>query len=149
MEDICDGVRILCERMETNPEDFGYNGKFYEYGREIDETIVRPEKTQHRLTFFTQAERDMLTAAYKNFVRNYYTRCVIETLTSTAEFDQPKPALKPKRGGPISTATLRKEIQEDLNKAFDKEYDTYSDTLKYKAVGRYAFGDELPDPWKK
>lgn len=146
MEDICDGVKILCERMDTHPDDFGYNGKFYEYGREIDEMIVRPEKTQHRLTFFTQAERDMLATAYKNFVRNYYTRCVIETLVDAP--DEPEKP-RPKRGGPISTATLRKEIQEDLNKAFEKEYDTYSDTLKYKAVGRYAFDEELPDPWKK
>lgn len=148
MEDICDGVRILCERMDTNPDDFGYGGKFYEYGHEIDEMIVRPEQIRHRLTFFTQAERDMLTAAYKNFVRNHYTRCVIETLTSAAEVEveQPKPS---KRGGPLTTEAIRKELQEDLNKAFAKEYDTYSDALKYKAKDRYAFGDELPDPWKK
>ena len=140
MEDICDGVKILCERMDTNPEDFDYEGKFYTFGNEIDEMIIHPEKVRHRLTFFTQTERDMLTTAYKNFVRAHYTRQVIETLTSTAEVEQPKPS---KKGGPLTRAKIINESLAQLNTEFDKSY------ITYRAKDRYAFGDELPDPWKK
>lgn len=142
MENICDGVKILCERMETNPEDFEHGGKFYYYGQEIDQYLVDGETRKHRMGIFNREELDMLTGSYKNMAKARYTRSVIETLVEApAEVEQPKPS---KRGGPLTTKAIRESLKEDLNKAFATEYDTYSDTFKYKAVGRY----DLPDPWK-
>lgn len=138
MEDICDGVKILCERMGTNPEDFDYDGRFYDYGQEILSAIeADPDTLARRMRFFTQAERDMLTTAYSNMVRATYTRRVIETLVAEPQ---------PKRKGPISNSWLAKDAMDGLNLAFDKAYaeNHETDSYVYKAKDRY----QLDLPWK-
>ena len=135
MEDICDGVKILCDRMETNPEDFEYNGKFHHFGQEIERTFEE-DKHYRALMYFTDAERDALHSAFRKMKRTNFTRVVIETLVAEPEPQEPLKARS--TGRPLTSEAMREAVLGDLNTAFDKEY------AVYKAKDRY----QLDLPWK-
>lgn len=135
--DICDGVKILCERMETNPEDFWYDGKFHTFGKEIDDYLADPVGPKSRMHIFNDVEREMLVVSYKKLCRTFYTRKVIETLVTEPEKEKLKGARK-------RNADLRAALLDDLNSAFDKEYNHMTDTYRYVAKGRYNFDE---NPW--
>jgi len=164
-EEICDGVRILCERMENNPEDFiksEFNpstmeqtlGKFYYEGRNIEGLAKGHPDAIEGYWHLTQAERDALVQSYKNMMRNEFTRRVVEKLLDAPAPEQEIRFTTQGRNvgkSILTTAQIQNESLRLLNKSFEDAYNHSADALKYKASGRYAtgFGGEpLINPWK-
>ncbi len=165
-EEICDGVKILCDRMENNPEDFSDSpinpntfdrklGKFYYDGRNIEELAKGNLNAQETFWHLNQTEKDALVKSYKTMMRNEFTRRVVEKL-----LEQPEPEPERKytaqgaRAGKsiLTTAQMTNEslklLNESFDEAFSKNHET--DSLVYKAAGRYAgfLAQEIPNPWK-
>jgi hypothetical protein len=87
-EDFCSGVKILLERMQTNPEDFELHdfnptnmtevrGKFYDFAKAMN-SIVTGMNKQHTLErwsewhMLTRAEHNALIEGYKMMRRNKF-----------------------------------------------------------------------------
>ena len=159
-EEICDGVKVLCERMENNPEDFIEGpinpntfdrnlGKFYYDGRNVEELAKGNPNAQETFWHLNQAEKDALVKSYKNMMRNEFTRRVVERL-----LEQPEPErIRFKGKGPLTMAQIASETRNGLNESFDKTYEKnhYTDSFVYKETGRYAWfsAQEIPNPWDK
>jgi len=153
MEDeISDGVKILCERMESNPEEFldqPYDpntfdrklGKFYYEGKNIEEMAKGESETV--FWFLSPAEKQALVAAYVRMIRTEHTRVVVERL-----LDKPEPEPEKKYTGQgvragksvLTKAQMTNEslklLNESFDEAFSKNHET--DSLIYKSAGRYA-----------
>jgi hypothetical protein len=153
-EEICDGVKILCERMENNPDDFEdgtFNpntfdrslGKFYYEGRSIEGLAKNNPDAQEAFWHLNQAEKDALVESYKKMMRNAFTRRIVERL-----LDTPEPVSKPMAQAPragksiLTTAAMQGTALNILNEAFDKEYDHSAQVVRYRAKDRYAVGTE-------
>lgn len=150
-EEVCDGVKILCERMENNPEDFGEGpinphsfdrslGKYYYEGRTIEGLARGSPEALESYWHLNQAERDALVASYKTMMRNEFTRRVVEKL-----LEQPEPEVDVakairKANSPVTVQQIQNESLALLNRSFEEAYDHTTDTMKYKALGRYKLG---------
>lgn len=157
MEDeISDGVKILCERMESNPEEFldqPYDpntfdrklGKFYYDGKNIEAMAKGESETV--FWYLSPAEKQALVAAYVRMIRTEHTRAVIERL-----LEEPEPEIDVAKAmrsvnRPLTTAQIQTQALRDLNASFDEAYakNHVTDSLIYKATGRY----DIPNPWDK
>lgn len=166
-EEISDGVKILCERMENNPEDFVESefdpstlhrklGKYYYEGKTIEALAKGEPAGAEALWYLNETERIMLVRAYRNMMRNSHTAHVVGKL-----LEQPAPEVDVAKAirnanSPLTTGQLIKELTPGLDEMFSKEYERYRseklDALKYKAAGRYSTGWDgkpLTDPWNK
>lgn len=77
-KDMNEGVRLLIERMKTNPEEFRIDeGTLYSNNRwsKLLHTAVTDEKT------FTKDEREAVKEAFLKVRRDNFTTDVIRTLT--------------------------------------------------------------------
>lgn len=154
-EEICDGVKVLCERMENNPEDFTEGpidpntfsraqGKFYYDGRNIEGLARNIPDAVEAYWHLNQAERDALVLSYKKMMRGEFTRRVVEKL-----LEQPEPAQEirytaPSRGKSnaiLTTAAMQNASLRLLNESFDEAMAGPS-YVKYKAKDRYAIAPE-------
>lgn len=149
MEDeISDGVKILCDRMESNPEDFletEYDlstmhrklGKFYYEGKQIESLAKGEIAGKETFWYLNDTEKAMLVKAYVAMERRLATQRVVEKLLTT---DEPAPEVK--RKGPLTKSWITKEALENLNIAYAENHAT--DSLVYKAKDRYNFDE---NPW--
>ena len=149
MEDeISDGVKILCDRMENNPEDFvdstlGLDGHYinpgkYAYeGKEI-ECLAKGEPNQ--FWFLNETEKRMLCEAYLCMARQQYTASVVSRLYGAV------PEVKKRSRGPLTGAQITRESLALLEESFEHEYakqkhvmslDANTDTLRYAPAHRY------------
>jgi len=154
MEDeISDGVKILCERMESNPEEFldqPYDpntfdrklGKFYYEGKNIEAMAKGESDTV--FWYLSPAEKQALVAAYVRMIRTEHTRVVVERLLvkPEPEIDVAKAMRKANR--PLTKAQIVNDSLKCLNESFDAAYakNHTADSLVYRASGRYAVGTE-------
>lgn len=76
-----EGVKMLIERMQTNPEDFDYGGRLYEYTNMIGELFESP-KGHQRLWYMTDAEKKELISAYTDMHRTKFTAGVVQSIFS-------------------------------------------------------------------
>ena len=140
-EEICDGVKILCERMENNPDDFedgSFNpstfdrslGKFYYEGRSIEGLAKNNPDAQETFWHLNQAEKDALVESHKKMMRNAFTRRIVERL-----LDTPEPVSKPMAQAPRAGKSI-------FDGAFDKVFDHNAQVVRYRAKDRYAVGTE-------
>ena len=98
------GVKLLLERMKTNPEEFGANGRWTRLLTEHDVLLDYPERKIVRpISFNREVMRRLLTA-----------------------YDLER------KGGAISRAQLLKELLPGLNQIFDIEYKKRTEELKEK-----------------
>jgi hypothetical protein len=145
--EISDAVKILCDRMENNPEDFletEFNpstlhrglGKYYYEGKTIEALAKGEPAGAEALWFLNETERTMLVHAYRNMMRHSHTTHIVGKL-----LDKPEPELghQEKRAKPLTTAQIQTQTLRDLNASFDKSYakNHETDSLVYKATGRY------------
>ena len=155
-DEISAGVRILCERMENNPEEFEeteYNpstmyrklGKFYYDGREIESLAKGEAAGKENFWYLNEAEKAMLVKAYVDMRRRWATQKVVEKLLAEPE-PEPEP-VRYKGNGPLTKTQIINESLSLLSKSFDEAYpeNHETDSLLYKATGRY----EIPNPWDK
>ena len=94
MSEFCAGVKILLERMKSNPEDFDLlehnvanmieiRGKFYFFGKNMEHLLVRQDK-QTVLDnwpdwhYFTKEEQDALIAGFKEMKRAKFDKEIME-----------------------------------------------------------------------
>jgi hypothetical protein len=70
-----DGVKILLDRMESNPEDFEKGGNL--------ESIFGIAYINQNWHIFNQEEKDALNEAYKNIQRDEFTQYVISRIVDT------------------------------------------------------------------
>ena len=92
MSEFCAGVKILLERMKSNPEDFelldhdmrtlhSVKGRFYEFAQSIEGIILgktdkdRPWKDWQ---YFTKEERQALIEGFKEMKRTKFDKRIME-----------------------------------------------------------------------
>lgn len=121
-EEICDGVKMLLERMQTNPDDFGYGGTMQGYSNTMED-ILRNPKDHQPLWFLSDVEKKALIDAYKGMHKTRFTAGVVQSILSPEpqyDINMDRPYQKPSKI--IAPASMVKQAREILNKEFDKEY---------------------------
>lgn len=78
-----DGVRILIERMETNPEDFEYGGRFSDIAETINEFCQDSNRTW--FWFLSEEDKAALKRAWADKAGREFSEHVMKTL-----FEEPK-----------------------------------------------------------
>lgn len=84
-EEICDGVKMLIERMQTNPEDFEYGGKLHGYRNTMEEVLHNPPAHQP-VWFLNETEKKALIKAYTDMHKQVFTTGVVQAI-----LNPPKP----------------------------------------------------------
>jgi len=122
-EEICDGVKMLIERMQTNPDDFDFGGKLQGYRNTMEEVLQNPPAHQP-LWFLNETEKKALITAYTNMHKQMFTTGVVQNIfNDRPEWDANMDA--PLYKGPSKIITpqyMVKEVEQLLDEKFEKEY---------------------------
>ena len=120
-EELCDGVKMLIERMQTNPEDFDYGGRLYEHTNMIGEFFESP-KGHQRLWFLSDKEKKALMGAYMDMHRTKFTAGVVQSILNPPDYDinMDRPYGTPSKI--LAPANMMKQARDILNREFEKEY---------------------------
>ena len=92
MSEFCAGVKILLERMESNPEDFemvefdistdqGVQGRFYQFAQSMDDVILgkqNKDRPWRDWQYFTEEERQALIDGFKRMKRANFDKHIME-----------------------------------------------------------------------
>lgn len=122
-EEICEGVQMLLDRMQNNPEDFEYEGKLYGYRNTMEEVLSAPPANQP-LWFLNETEKKALSDGYREMHKRMFTAKVVQDVFRPApeyDFNMDRPYQK-KPSKIIAPASMIKQTTELLNEAFEKEY---------------------------
>ncbi len=122
------GVKILLERMQNNPEDFvggddPYKAPKFEMFADLMRDVVRGDKVKHWQDWYllTKEEQTALIQGYKNMMRSRFDQGIMRKL-----LEEPEDAgvrLRSKShpsNGPLTIDRITKEALETLEKEFDK-----------------------------
>ena len=121
-EELCDGIKMLIERLQNNPDDFDYGGRLFEYTTMIGELFESP-KGHQRLWYLTAAEKKALMGAYTDMHRAKFTAGVVQSVLAPGpqyDINMDRPYQKPSTM--IASASMIKQAKELLNEEFQKEY---------------------------
>ena len=111
-EDMNEGIRLLLERMKTNPEEFDIEeGALYssnKWGKLVCDAV--------RDEVFSEEERSAVKEAFRQVRRNNFTSDVLRALTTTAEDFSPKtytyqPAMTLSSSGSLGIGTVTPSLQ--------------------------------------
>jgi hypothetical protein len=92
MSEFCAGVKILLERMKSNPEDFelidydpsilhSVKGRFYRFAQSLDDVILGKQDKNNLWRdwqYFTKEERQALIDGFKEMKRTKFDKMVME-----------------------------------------------------------------------
>jgi hypothetical protein len=92
MSEFCAGVKILLERMKSNPEDFemvefdmandqGVQGRFYQFAQSMDDVILgkqNKDRPWRDWQYFTEEERQALIDGFKEMKRAKFDKEIME-----------------------------------------------------------------------
>jgi hypothetical protein len=119
------GVKILLERMENNPEDFinadepPYHSPKFKMFADLMHDVIRGDKVKHWQDWylFTKAEQTALIEGYKNMMRAKFDQGVMRKLLG-----EPVETIIKKEyyGKPLTIDQITREALETLEKEFDK-----------------------------
>lgn len=121
-EELCDGVKMLIERMQTNPEDFDYGGNMHGYSNTMEEVLRGPPSHQP-MWFLSDTEKKALIKAYADMHKQNFTAGVVQAILSPPpEYDinMDRPYQNPSKI--IAPASMVKQAQLMLEEEFEKEY---------------------------
>ena len=121
-EEICDGVKMLLDRMKNNPEDFEYGGKLHGYRNTMEEVLNAPPAHQP-LWFLNETEKKALVKAYTDMHKQVFTANVVQAiLAPEPEYDinMDRPYKIPSTI--ITPQHMIKDVTDLLNEEFDKQY---------------------------
>ena len=120
-EELCDGVKMLIERMQTNPEDFEYDGRLYGYRNTIEEVLSNPPSHQP-MWYLNETEKQALIDAYREMHKQIFTAGVVQAILNPPEYDinMDRPYKSPSKL--IASKAMMDQARELLNKEFEKEY---------------------------
>jgi hypothetical protein len=102
MSEFCAGVKILLERMKSNPEDFelldydsslmhSVKGRFYDFAQAVEGVVLgktdkdRPWKDWQ---YFTEEERQALIAGFKEMKRAKFDKGIMERVFDEKYIDR-------------------------------------------------------------
>jgi hypothetical protein len=80
-EELCDGVKMLIERMQTNPEDFSYGGKLHGYRNTMEE-VLRCSPADQPMWFLNETEKKALVDGYTAMHKQQFTAGVVQSIFS-------------------------------------------------------------------
>ena len=120
-EELCDGVKMLIERMQNNPEDFDYMGRLYEHHNMVNELFEVP-KGHQRLWFLSDVEKKALVDAYKEMHKTKFTAGVVQSILNPPDHDFSVDRPYRNSSSLIATQNMVKEAEELLSEQFEKEY---------------------------
>lgn len=121
-EELCDGVRMLIERMQTNPDDFAYGSRLYEFSNMASELM--DENAHHRLWFLSGVEKQELITAYKNMHKHNFTANVVQSIFAPEpewNINTDRPYKSPSKI--IAPHSLISQAEKILEQEFDKEFE--------------------------
>jgi hypothetical protein len=121
-EEICEGVKMLLDRMQNNPEDFDYEGRLYGYRNTMEEVLRHPPADQP-MWYLNQTEIKALIDGYTAMHKQKFTAQVVhDILKPPPEYDinMDRPYQKP------STMVVPQNMLAAADKLiraeFEKEY---------------------------
>lgn len=83
IEEMNEGVRILLERMRTNPEEF--ERPFGKWQNIVEQIMLRGGGTENVLSFLHDAEIKALSDGLLNIARNEFTAAILRSLAEVNE----------------------------------------------------------------
>lgn len=127
MSEFCAGVKILLERMKSNPEDFemidydvrtiqGVEGRFYQFaqlmeqmisGRDADKLI----KSWYEWHYFTEEERQALIAGFKDMKRAKFDKSIMERVFDEQYVERQREAVRMVRQTRYNPALQQSPLQ--------------------------------------
>jgi hypothetical protein len=118
------GVKILLERMESNPEDFvgsdepPYHPPKFGMFSDLMKDVIRGDRVRNWEDWylFTKAEQSALIQTYKNMMRARFDQGIMRKLLEERE-ESPRS----KGAKPLTIDRITREALETLEKEFDKE----------------------------
>ena len=126
------GVKILLERMQNNPEEFVgtddpetiYKTPKFVIFADLMREILRGDKVKHwdDWHIFTKAEQSALLEGYKTMMRARFDRGIMQRLLEEPE-DRGigvYPPMSKKTGKPLTANQITRDALEILEKEFDK-----------------------------
>jgi hypothetical protein len=121
-EEICEGVRMLLDRMQNNPEDFDYEGRLYGYRNTMEEVLRHPPADQP-MWYLNQTEIKALIDGYTAMHKQKFTAQVVHDILRPApdyDINMDRPYQKPdKMLVPQSMLAAANKL---INEEFDKQY---------------------------
>ena len=120
-EEICDGVKMLIERMQTNPDDFEYGGKLHGYRNTMEEVLHNPPANQP-MWFLNETEKKALIKAYTDMHKQVFTSGVVQAVLAPEpdyDINMDRPYMK-KPSKIIAPASMIEEAQKILEKEYAK-----------------------------
>lgn len=122
-EEICDGVKMLIERMQTNPEDFEYGGNLHGYRNTMEEVLHNPPAHQP-VWFLNETEKKALIKAYTDMHKQVFTTGVVQAILNPPKPDYDINMDRPyrNRSSIITPQKIMTDSLAILNDEFDKEY---------------------------
>jgi hypothetical protein len=110
MSEFCAGVKILLERMKSNPEDFemldfsvnfgqGVEGRFYQFGKLMEQTIAGRDtdkltQSWYDWHYFTEEERQALLTGFKDMKRTKFDKSVMERVFDEQYVERQREAVR-------------------------------------------------------
>lgn len=128
-EEICEGVRMLLDRMQNNPEDFDYEGRLYGYRNTMEEVLRHPPADQP-MWFLNETEVKALIDGYTAMHKQKFTAQVVhDILRPLPDYDinMDRPYQKPSKI--IAPQSMLNQAQQILAVEFEKEYAKNRGTL--------------------
>ena len=108
MSEFCAGVKILLERMKSNPEDFemidydpsilqGVQGRFYQFAQSMDDMVIgKQDKNRpwRDWQYFTKEERQALLGGFKEMKRAKFDKEIIERVFDEQYIERQKERIR-------------------------------------------------------
>lgn len=108
MSEFSAGVKILLERMKSNPEDFelidydmsliqGIQGRFYQFAVAMEQMILGKEDREHPWKdwqYFTEEERQALVAGFKEMKRAKFDKGIMERVFDEQYIERQQEAIR-------------------------------------------------------
>ena len=108
MSEFCAGVKILLERMESNPEDFemvefdistdqGVQGRFYQFAQSMDDVILgkqNKDRPWRDWQYFTEEERQALIDGFKKMKRANFDKHIMERVFDEQYIERQKERIR-------------------------------------------------------
>ena len=123
MSEFSAGVKILLERMKSNPEDFelidydmsliqGVQGRFYDFAVAMEQVILGDDKGNlwKDWQYFTEEERQALIAGFKEMKRTKFDKGIMERVFDEQYIERQKEAIRLSKQ-PIYHQPTHKQIQ--------------------------------------
>jgi len=121
-EEICEGVKMLLDRMQNNPEDFDYEGRLYGYRNTMEE-VLRHSPADQPMWYLNQTEIKALIDGYTAMHKQKFTAQVVhDILRPPPEYDinMDRPYQKPSTM--VVPQNMLAAANKLINEEFEKEY---------------------------